>query len=172
MSEKGTLGHVRVEALSDGIFAFAMVLLAVDIKPPESFEQLHGVCPQVLSFVVSFVNLGLYWVAHNNEAKEVERTCRGMLWINLLFLMLVVLVPFSTALVSKHYEQPGAIRIYACNVIAVGLALEFLWVYDKNKLNLLCLCAIAWEVLSGLCASKHTKGLSESVENSSEQPAE
>jgi hypothetical protein len=38
--------------------------------------------------------------------------------------------------------------------------------------NLLCLFAIAWEVLSGLCASKHTKGLSESVENSSEQPAE
>jgi uncharacterized membrane protein len=84
---------------------------------------------------VRFVNLGLYWVAHNNEAKEVERTWRGMLWINLLFLMFVVLVPFSTALVSKHYAQPGAIRIYACNLIAVGLALEFLWVYGyKNKL--------------------------------------
>jgi uncharacterized membrane protein len=129
MSEKGALGHVRMEALSDGIFAFAMTLLAVDIKPPESFQQLHGVWPQVLSFVVSFVNLGLYWVAHNNEAKEVERTWRGMLWINLLFLMFVVLVPFSTALVSKHYAPPGAIRIYACNLIAVGLALEFLWVY-------------------------------------------
>jgi uncharacterized membrane protein len=49
--------------------------------------------------------------------------------------MFVVLVPFSTALVSKHYEQPGAIRIYACNLIAVGLALEFLWVYGyRNKL--------------------------------------
>jgi uncharacterized membrane protein len=68
-------------------------------------------------------------VVHNNEAKEVERTWRGMLWINLLFLMFAVLVPFSTALVSKHYAQPGAIRIYACNLIAVGLALEFLWVY-------------------------------------------
>jgi uncharacterized membrane protein len=79
MSEKGTLGHVRMEALSDGTFAFAMTLLAVDIKPPESFEQLHGVWPQVLSFVVSFVNLGLYWVAHNNEVKEVERTWRGLL---------------------------------------------------------------------------------------------
>jgi uncharacterized membrane protein len=43
--------------------------------------------------------------------------------------------PFSTALVSKHYAQPSAIRIYACNLIAVGLALEFLWVYGyKNKL--------------------------------------
>jgi uncharacterized membrane protein len=81
------------------------------------------------------MNLGLDWVAHNSEAKEVERTCRGMLWINLLFLMFVVLVPFSTALVSKHYAQPGAIRIYACSLIAVGLALEFLWVYGfKNKL--------------------------------------
>lgn len=81
------------------------------------------------------MNLALDWVAHNNEAKEVERTRRGMLWINLLFLMFVVLVPFSTALVSKHYAQPGAIRIYACSLIAVGLALEFLWVYGyKNKL--------------------------------------
>lgn len=87
----------------------------------------------MLSFVVSFVNPGLHWVAHNNEAKEVERTWRGMLWINLLFLMFVVLVPFSTALVSKHYAQPGAIRIYACNLIAVGLALEFLWVYGLQK---------------------------------------
>jgi uncharacterized membrane protein len=58
-----------------------------------------------------------------------------MLWINLLFLMFAVLVPFSTALVHKHYAQPSAIRIYACNLIAVGLALEFLWVYGyKNKL--------------------------------------
>jgi uncharacterized membrane protein len=98
MSEKGTLGHVRMEALSDGIFAFAMTLLAVDIKPPESFEQLHAVWPQVLSFVVSFVNLGLYWVAHNNEVKEVERTWRGMLWISLLFLRFVVLLHFRLPL--------------------------------------------------------------------------
>lgn len=64
-----------------------------------------------------------------------ERTSRGMLRKSLLFLMFVVLVPFSTALVSKQYAQPDAIRIYACNLIAVGLALEFLWVYgDKNKL--------------------------------------
>ena len=89
----------------------------------------------MLSFVVSFVNPGLYRVVHNHEAKEVEPTWWGMLWINLLFLMFAVLVPFSTALVRKHYAQPGAIRIYACNLIAVGLALEFLWVYGyKNKL--------------------------------------
>lgn len=106
MSEKGTLGDVRMEALSDGIFAFAMTLRAVDLKPPESFEQLHGLCPQVLSFAVSFVNLGLYWAAHNNEAKEVERTWRGMLWINLLFLMFVVLwshfpLPLSASMMSS-----------------------------------------------------------------------
>jgi uncharacterized membrane protein len=88
----------------------------------------------VLSFVVSFVNLALYWVAHNNEAKEVERTWRGMLWINLVSNVRGP-GPFSTALVSKHYAQPGAIRIYGCNLIAVGLALEFLWVCGyKNKL--------------------------------------
>ena len=105
------LGKQRIEALSDGIFAFAMTLLVLDVKIPKLSEPLvnQGVLaqtlldlwPKFLTFAMSFLILGFFWIAHHGYTHFLKRTDRYFLWINLLFLFIVVFLPFSTDLPGR-----------------------------------------------------------------------
>ena len=132
------LSRNRVEALTDGVFAVAMTLLVLDIKvpelqPPLDISQLPGrllaLWPKFLSYTISFVILGVYWVGHHIQLSYIRRVDRPLLWINLLFLLWVVLVPFSTALLSEYPKAQIAITIYGLNLIAIGVTLAVHWWY-------------------------------------------
>ena len=132
------LSRTRVEALTDGVFAVAMTLLVLDIKvpelqPPLDISQLPGrllaLWPKFLSYTISFVILGVYWVGHHIQLSYIRRVDRPLLWINLLFLLWVVLVPFSTALLSEYPKAQIAITIYGLNLIAIGVTLAVHWWY-------------------------------------------
>ena len=136
------LGKHRIEALSDSIFAFAMTLLVLDVKIPRIPEAqvtqgfleqtLLGLWPKFLSFVISFVILGLFWIAHHGYSHFLKRTDRYYHWINLLFLMVVVFVPFSTDLLGDYPTHRIAAMIYGCNITALGLTLYWLWAYATS----------------------------------------
>src|ERR1700737_1299223 len=105
------LSRNRIEALTDGVFAVAMTLLVLDIKVPELpqpmatdelLRQLLALWPKFLSYVISFVILGVYWVGHHVQLSFIRRADRPLLWINILFLLWVALVPFSTALLGEY----------------------------------------------------------------------
>ena len=105
------LGRNRVEALTDGIFAVAMTLLVLDIEVPEVQQatgtanlplKLLALVPKMLSYIISFIILGVYWVGHHAQLAFIHRADRPLLWINILFLLWVALVPFSTALLSEY----------------------------------------------------------------------
>src|SRR5215470_5668536 len=91
----------RIEALSDGIFAVAMTLLVLDIKPPAVMQatalprELLALWPRCLSYVVSFLMLGIYWVGQHNQFHLIRWADRTLLWINVVFLMAISFVPFS-----------------------------------------------------------------------------
>ncbi len=133
------LSKNRIEALSDAIFAFAMTLLVLDVKIPKLPEAavqagqllptLLALWPKFLSYVMSFVVLGVYWVAHHGYAHFLKRTDRWMLWLNLLFLMFIVLVPFSTDLLGDYPKERVAVMIYGANFVALGLAFYLQWRY-------------------------------------------
>ena len=132
------LSRNRVEALTDGVFAVAMTLLVLDIKVPElqgpfDISQLPGrllaLWPKFLSYTISFVILGVYWVGHHIQLSYIRRVDRPLLWINLLFLLWVVLVPFSTALLSEYPMTQIAITVYGFNLIAIGVTLAVHWWY-------------------------------------------
>jgi uncharacterized membrane protein len=132
------LSRNRVEALTDGVFAVAMTLLVLDIKVPElqspfDISQLPGrllaLWPKFLSYTISFVILGVYWVGHHIQLSYIRRVDRPLLWINLLFLLWVVLVPFSTALLSAYPMAQIAITVYGFNLIAIGVTLAVHWWY-------------------------------------------
>ena len=141
-SAEGLSKH-RIEALSDGIFAIAMTLLVLDIKIPKMPEAavhagelaptLLALWPKFLSYVTSFVVLGVFWVGHHGYAHFLKRTDRWLLWINLLFLMFVVFVPFSTDLLGDHPRDRVAVIIYGGNIIALSLALCLQWWYATRK---------------------------------------
>ena len=141
-STEGLSKH-RVEALADAIFAFAMTLLVLDVKIPripqvavdagQLVPILLALWPKFVSYVTSFAVLGVFWVAHHGYFHFLKRTDRWLLWLNLLFLMLVVFVPFSTDLLGDYPRQRVAVMIYGCNVMALGLTLYLQWWYATTK---------------------------------------
>ena len=140
-SDRG-LGKQRIEALSDAIFAFAMTLLVLDVKVPhvpdgvmtqEALARtLLELWPKFLSFAMSFVILSLFWIAHHGYSHFLKRTDRPFLWINLLFLMVVVFVPFSTDLLGDYHELRLAALVYGCNILGLGLTLYWQWAYATH----------------------------------------
>ena len=132
------LGRNRIEALTDGVFAVAMTLLVLDIKVPELVQPMAGggllhqlldLWPKFLSYAISFVILGVYWVGHHAQLSFIRRADRPLLWINILFLLWVALVPFSTALLSAYPKSQAAVITYGTNLIAIGLSLALHWWY-------------------------------------------
>ena len=138
------LTKARVEALTDGIFAVAMTLLILDIKVPVVGEsvmtqlprRLLSLWPQCLSYMISFVMLGIYWVGQHNQFHLIRRTDRVLLWINILFMMTISFLPFATALLSAYPRQPVALAIYGANLVVIGLILHGHWWYATRRSRL------------------------------------
>jgi uncharacterized membrane protein len=133
-----TADTARIEALSDGVFAVAMTLLIIDVRVPQlpghpSFSELASAVlalwPHFDVYAVSFLIVGLYWVSHHLLFDLIRRSDRGLMWINMIFLLFVVVIPFSTALLGRYLDNRFAILFYGTNLILVGLALQILWTY-------------------------------------------
>ena len=120
----------RLLALSDGVFAIAMTLLVLGIPVPQltnpSDTDLQGalrnVLPDVGSFALSFLLVGTYWMAHRRLLKGVVRTDARLIWLNLLMLLLVCMVPFTAAVLSRYGSLATAVIIYAANLALLGLS--------------------------------------------------
>jgi uncharacterized membrane protein len=126
----------RIEALSDGVFAIAMTLLVLDLKVPgEAAVQAAGglanalmaLAPRLLTYLMSFLTLGIFWVGQNTQHGLLARGDRGLAWLNIVFLMVVSLVPFTTALLAEHLEDRAALLIYWLNIFLMGGALLATW---------------------------------------------
>jgi uncharacterized membrane protein len=137
-----TADSARIEALSDGVFAVAMTLLIIDIRVPQlpghpTFSDLAiavvALWPHFATYAVSFLIVGLYWVSHHLLFDLIRRSDRGLMWINLIFLLFVVVIPFSTALLGRYSDNRFAILVYGANLICVGLSLQMLWTYATTN---------------------------------------
>ena len=116
----------RLEAFSDGVFAIVITLLILDIRFPEAdysqfWATLNSLVPRLLAYVMSFIIIGLYWVAHHNSMHAVRKTDRNFLWLNILLLLCVSFIPFPTSLLGRYPFQAGPIIIYGISLIASNL---------------------------------------------------
>lgn len=133
--EHMALSPKRIEALHDGVFAIVMTLLVLEMKIPEvhGHEALHqaifGLLPIVITYVVTFINLGIYWVGMQILFHFIERSDRAFSWLNILFLMLVSLLPFSSALLGTYSDDQWSFIIYGINLIGIGLSMYASWHY-------------------------------------------
>ena len=123
----GAMKTNRLEAFSDGVFAVAITLLILEINVPEGenlWHQLKEEWPSFASFFVSFWVIGIIWVNHHGLLDHLKRTDRGVLYLNLLVLMTVVFIPFSTALMADHLksgaDEKVAALVYALAFLAMG----------------------------------------------------
>jgi uncharacterized membrane protein len=117
----------RIAAFSDGVFAIAITLLALQLEIPfgdrvDVWAELRDLWPSLLSFAISFAVIGGYWIAHHRLFALVERYDRRLLWLNLLTLFFIVLMPFTTSLIGEHGGSDASVIVYALSVAAAGFA--------------------------------------------------
>ncbi len=135
-------GRVRLETLTDGIFAIAMTVLVLTLSPPdfpdsatnaEVYEKLQNMFPNFLAFVASFFTLGMYWVTHHAAFRFLIRTDRVILWLNICFLLMVSIVPFTTGLYAGDVNNMIVNTIFGANLIIMGLINYAMWTYARHQ---------------------------------------
>jgi uncharacterized membrane protein len=126
----------RLEAFSDGVFAVAITLLVLEIAVPTGNDLWHRLgdeWPSFASFFVSFWVIGIIWVNHHGVIDHLKRADRGVLYLNLLVLMSVVLIPFTTALMAEHLksgdDEHVAAAVYSASFVLMAIAFGVLWEY-------------------------------------------
>jgi len=130
----------RLLALSDGIFAIAITLLILNIVLPDSTaraevpQALIALWPKYLAFLISFLVIALYWIVHVRQFRVIRKYNAGLLWLNLIFLMFIVLIPFSTNVLS-NFQGTTSVILYAANMACAGFMATGLWIYAvRSKL--------------------------------------
>src|SRR5215467_6357238 len=118
-------GIGRILALSDGVFAIAITLLILEIAIPATTSDaglpkaLLELWPRYLAYVLSFAVIARFWVTHHLAFRLIGRYDAGLVWLNLVLLMLVAFLPFPTAVLGEHNGSPAAAVLYAAAVIQV-----------------------------------------------------
>jgi uncharacterized membrane protein len=115
-SPRGAMSKTRLEAFSDGVFAIAITLLVLDIavRPGGTpLEELFSAWPTYVGYVVSFLTIGGAWIGHSALTDDLDRVDPVFLRLNLLLLLVVVLLPFPTTLVTEAFGDRDAERVAA-----------------------------------------------------------
>ncbi len=135
----------RIETLTDGVFAIVMTVLVFNFHLPskEQIDQLgllqalSTLAPTLVSYVITFVILGVLWVGHHNQYFYIRRADRVLLWINIFFMMIVALLPFTAQLFEEYGREPVSILFYNLNLILAELLLFTHWWYATRDHHLL-----------------------------------
>ena len=132
----------RLEALGDAIFAFALTLLALDLRLPElgADQLLPGIVsllPKLLIFLFSFLVIAQEWDVHQRTMMHVIRADGIFVWLYLLSLMFVVLMPASADILGRYPGQPIALVFFGTNTALLGLASWGMWLHAAHNYRLL-----------------------------------
>jgi uncharacterized membrane protein len=125
-------GLERLIMLSDGVFAIAITLLALEIRPPEGWDRtfnglLGGMWRELLAFTMSFATIAIYWASHRRTFQRFRRSDAGLTAINFVLLGLITLLPFASRLIAEGGPRGEPFMIYLGFIAAIGLANALLW---------------------------------------------
>jgi uncharacterized membrane protein len=118
----------RLEAFSDGVIAILITIMVLELRAPQgaSVSALREVVPSLLSYVLSFVFLGIYWSNHHHLVHLVERVNGGVLWANLHLLFWLSLVPFVTAWMGANHYSAVPTALYGVVMVLASVAYTIL----------------------------------------------
>lgn len=128
----------RLEAFSDGVFAIVITLLILDIRipavPPIALgTTLVNILPQILTYILSFFIVGLYWHLHHQVSAQIKLIDEPFIWLNLVWLLFVSTLPFPTALLGRYPLQPIPLTVYGINLILVNVTGFVILVYFQRR---------------------------------------
>jgi uncharacterized membrane protein len=118
------MGKTRLEAFSDGVIAIIITIMVLELKVPHGsdFESLLPLLPVFLSYVLSFVYLGIYWNNHHHMLHTVQRVSGGILWANLHLLFWLSLVPFVTGWMGENHFAALPTALYGVVLLMAAVA--------------------------------------------------
>jgi uncharacterized membrane protein len=114
----------RLEAFSDGVLAIIITIMVLELKVPHAAElsALKPVLPVLLSYVLSFIYLGIYWNNHHHLFQATEEVSGGILWANLHLLFWLSLFPFTTAWMGENHLAAIPTAIYGFVLLMAAIA--------------------------------------------------
>ncbi|UUC44398.1 TMEM175 family protein [Flavobacterium cerinum] len=130
------MNKTRLEAFSDGVLAIIITIMVLEIKVPHeiSLKALTPILPVFLSYVLSFIYVGIYWNNHHHMMHTVKQVTGGILWANLHLLFWLSLIPFVTAWIGENHFAHDPMMLYGF---------------------ILLMCAVAYFILQYVILKKH-----------------
>jgi uncharacterized membrane protein len=135
----------RIITLTDAVLAIVMTLLVLEIVVPELSrsevtaelpKRLLELLPDVSSYATSFIILGFFWIAHDNQFHYVKRANPTLLWLTIFCLMFIAFIPFSTSLIGAYGDQQISVIIYGINIMIVLFWTYLQWKYATREHHL------------------------------------
>jgi uncharacterized membrane protein len=130
-----TLSPARLEAFSDGVIAVIITILVLELKVPahDGPAGLRAALPAIFLYLLTFVQIGIYWVNHHYLIDEAESVSHGVLWANLIFLFCLSLFPFATEWIGTRGLTHFSAALYAAVSILPGVSYNALWVQVRRQ---------------------------------------
>ena len=118
------MGKTRLEAFSDGVIAIIITIMVLEMRAPHGTDvaSLRPVLPIFLSYVLSFVHVGIYWNNHHHLLHTARHVSGGVLWGNLHLLFWLSLVPFVTAWMGENHFEQRPVALYGLVLMMSGIA--------------------------------------------------
>jgi uncharacterized membrane protein len=133
------MGKNRLEAFSDGVIAIIITIMVLELKVPHDpdFRALIPLWPVFMSYVLSFIYVGIYWNNHHHMLHAVKEVSGGVLWANLHLLFWLSLIPFVTAWMGENHFETGPTAAYGfvlfmCSIAYLLLARALVAHHPKN----------------------------------------
>jgi uncharacterized membrane protein len=131
----------RLIIFSDGVMAVAITLLVLDIRLPvdgvglsdrELFSALVATVPRILAYALSFLVVAAFWSSHHQKFYAMPKVDTALIWLNVLFLLLIGLVPFVTSILADNGNSTATIT-YAALMCAMACVLAVMWAYAGRR---------------------------------------
>lgn len=125
---RANLSPARLEAFSDGVIAVIITILVLELKIPvqDGLAGARAVLPTLFLYLLTFVQVGIYWVNHHYLVDEVETVSHGILWANLIFLFFLSLFPFVTLWIGTKRLSHFSTALYAVESLLPGVCYSVL----------------------------------------------
>ena len=127
----------RLEAFSDGVLAIIITIMVLELREPDGSrlgDLWHATGPALLSYLLSFVYVGIYWTNHHHMFQVTARVTGAILWANLALLFFLSLFPFTTQWMETTHFARAPVVVYGVNLLAAGVAYYILqWVIIRAQ---------------------------------------
>jgi uncharacterized membrane protein len=137
-------GKNRIEALTDGVYAIALTLLVLGVEVPRTMEEsvpaaelLVSLIPDFFQYILAFIVLAVLWTIHHEQFHHIRFIDRTLLWLNMLTLMFITMIPFSSSFADTYISEQIAGVFFATNLVIIGLLIIAQWEHATKSHRLI-----------------------------------